>query len=715
MAWYRITIRGTVQGVGFRPYIYRKASREGRKGQVKNKGSDVEIIIDDPAFLSRLTDLPPLAKIESSTIEETEMTQEPDGFSIQESEGAKGQAFIPPDISLCADCARELDDPSNRRHGHPFITCTDCGPRFTIIKGLPYDRKSTSMAGFALCERCRKEYNDPEDRRFHAETIACKDCGPRLSLRSHSRDATGKTDLETILKAVRALKSGETLSIKGVGGFHLCSTLSSVRKVRDILGRPDKPFAIMVRDLEMAAGLIRLDKKTEELLSSPERPIVVMEKKDPSSLKSVSELHTLGIMLPYTPLHHLLLKEIGEPLAMTSSNLPGEPVSLVEGLGNNILSHDREIVNRCDDSVIRMAGDIPIFLRRSRGYAPAPIRLPFRVPDTLALGAGQNIVICAAKGNDAFLSQYIGDAGKEAVFRFLEGTAESMIKMTGILPKIIACDLHPGYPTTAFAHRLAKRFDARVIQVQHHKAHVAAVAGEHGLSRYCGIALDGMGYGEDGSSWGGEVFLVDNGKTERIGSLEKRPQPGGDAAVMHPRQMLFGMLHHLPDHDLLEIFTQEEIRVQRKMIQEDYNTPYTSGTGRILDAASALLGLCTERTYEGRPAMLLEAFAREPYPLRPIITRKGEMKILMTSPLFSFLWENRKKDRSRLAGTVQRYLAEGLYSIARETGLPIVLSGGVAGNAAISSFLKGKGILLHTSLPPGDGCISFGQVICANR
>ncbi len=770
-AMYKIAVKGIVQGVGFRPYIYRKAKQYKLVGSVRNTGGGVEIIINDQEFMKKLIkadDLPPLANISEFSIEKIDerenKTAYPD-FSIIKSkkkhkkennnkkcckktqhQESSEETILPADIYLCKDCHEELKDPKNRRHNYYFITCTNCGPRFSIIKDYPYDRKKTTMNEFSMCPECRKEYTDPNNRRYHAETIACKRCGPKLELfdlqgQNLKKNISGKDDADTIKKAAEIIKSGEIISIKGVGGFHLASKIESVKKIREFLNRPDKPFALMAKNIEMAQKIARVSRTEKELLENPTRPIVVLEKKNPNSLKNVSELSSIGFILPYTALHHLLFKHINEPIVLTSFNTPGEPIIIDENQKKTryVLLHERKIENRCDDSVVRLIDESSkkiAYLRRSRGFTPLPIKTNISCQDTLALGAELNNVIAIGKGKNIFLSQYIGETSKLKTFEFMKETAEKMIKLTGAKPKLIACDLHPDYNSTQLAKSLAekyskdnkkantKKYRTKLIQIQHHHAHIASVAAEHNLKDYVGIAMDGLGYGEEGNLLGGEIFAVKNRiEFERIGHLEEQYQIGGDSSAIYPKKMLLGILvKFMNEKELakMKLFNEKETRLYLNQLKEKFNITTTTSTGRTLDAAAALLGICEERTYDGRPAMLLESLAGDaaPYNLKPVFERKNNMIILMTTPLFYFLLKNLKKDKRRLAATAQAYLSKGLFMIAKEFSkkddLPIAFSGGVAYNRMISRSMLKNGVLMNKEVPCGDGGIAFGQAYLAN-
>lgn len=720
---YKIFVQGIVQGVGFRPYIYRKAKENGLVGSVKNTGNGVEIIINDKDFIKKLTDLPPLAKITDYIIKEMKSKKTYSDFIILKSTYSEGETELPADIFMCDDCLKELKDKKNRRHNYYFITCTNCGPRFSMIEDYPYDRPLTSMNEFKMCSKCEAEYTNPLDRRYHAQTVACKDCGPKLKLLCGKEDISGSSDVETIKKAVDLIQSKESIAIKGVGGFHICSLCDddSVERVRNILNRPYKPFAVMVKDIDMVETVACVSAKEKELLCSPQRPIVAVKKKQKDDFKSVSELDTLGVILPYTALHFLMFDFINVPLLMTSCNIPGEPVSITEKIGKYFLTHERKIVNRCDDSVLKVIEDKTFFLRRSRGYAPIPVRLPTDCLDTVAVGAELNNVICTVKKNKCYLSQYVGDTSKYETFNFLKDTVYNSIKLTRLKPEIVVCDLHPTYNSTVFAKELAEKYNAKLIQIQHHKAHVASVAAEHTLTDYVGIAVDGLGYGDDGNIWGGEVFDVEKGNEfRRIGHLEEQPQLGGDSATLYPKKMLFGILSKLLDENeliKLGLFDEQESRLYLKVLENNFNVPITTSSGRILDAVSALLGFCDRRTYDGRPAMILESVATKPYDFEPVISNKNGKSVLVTTSLFEFLLNSINKDKGRLAATAQMYLAKGFFEMAKQKAgneVPIVLSGGVAYNRMISEFMMKNDVIVNKDIPCGDGGICYGQAYLSN-
>lgn len=727
---YKLIIKGIVQGVGFRPYIYKRAIELGLFGTVRNIGDGVEIIINEKDFIKKLNDLPPLARIDEYIQTKIESNENYSNFSILKSENTNNsnETIIPADIYMCEDCKKELLDKNNRRYKYYFITCTNCGPRFSLIEDYPYDRPLTSMKIFEMCENCKKEYDDPNNRRYHAQTIACKNCGPKLKLIIDNKNLTQDTDENTIKKACELLKNKELIAIKGVGGFHLCSLTNgiSLQKLRTKLGRENKPFALMVKDLDMAKKITKINSKEEELLLSHQRPIVVLEKIDNNAFRDVSELNSIGLMLPYTSLHYLLFEFIDEPIVMTSCNLPGNPVSIKEQIGENFLTHEREIINRCDDSVLKVIDNNVVYLRRSRGFAPQPIQLFNDYNDTLALGTEINNVICVGKKDKAYLSQYIGETSKFDTFEFLKESVSNMIKLTRLKPKLIVCDLHPEYNSTQYAKEISTKYEAKLIQIQHHKAHVASVACEYNLKDYIGIAMDGTGFGEDEVVWGGEIFDVnDEINFKRIGHLEEQPQLGGDSATINPKKMLFGILSKFMNEKELitmKLFDENELKLYLNQLKENFNVLKTTSTGRILDAVSALLNICDKRTYDGRPAMILESFADNniPFNFDPVIIKKDDKCILLTTPLLEFLIKNLDKDKQRLAATAQMYIAKGMYKIANEylknegRNKKIVFSGGVAYNKMITSYMINNNVLINKEIPCGDGGVCYGQVYLAD-
>lgn len=716
---YKIFVKGVVQGVGFRPFVYRVALENNVKGHIRNIGSGVEILSDKKIIIEHLKTPPPLSKIHSIDVEKIDPPKEYKKFEILKSHDDNGETILPPDIFTCENCIKELRDKKDRRYEYFFITCTDCGPRFSIIEDYPYDRPYTSMDDFPMCDDCKKEYTNPLDRRYHAQTVACHKCGPRLKLLKDKDDISEDSEKNTIKKAAILIKQGELVAIKGVGGFHIaCNTSDkTIEKLREHFGRPTKPFALMVKDEEMLTEMTNATDEEIKLIKSCERPIVAVRKNRDYKFEKISELNSIGVMLPYTALHYLLFDFLDEPIVMTSANFPGEPVLIEEKpIISHILTNSRRIINRCDDSVIKIIANKKIFLRRSRGFTPLPIPLPRNMDKTiLALGAEMNNTITVAKGNNAFMSQYIGNIKKEKTFEFFKQAIDKTLKLARATPEKIICDLHPEYNSTLYAKELSEKLGIQLEQVQHHKAHVAAVAGEHKLENYTGIAIDGLGYGDDGNIWGGEVFSVKNeNEFIRVGSLEEQPMIGGDTATKNPNKMLLGILSKfMSEKEILKmkLFPEKETLLYLKQKDENFNVFNTTSTGRVLDAASALIGICNNSNYEGRAAMLLESYYDETS-IEPIIKEKDGRKILMTTPLFEKL-VSEKFSKEKIGGIVHNYVVDGLLKIAQNSGKAdkITASGGVVNNRHITSRLLKRGVLTGKNLPPGDGCISYGQCI----
>lgn len=738
-----IRIQGIVQGVGFRPFIYRLAEDIGISGSVKNLGdAGVEVVLEGSEnniqeFLNRLRgESPPLSKIRSVKVSRSE-PEALEKFSILKSTpGGEGSGTIPPDTAMCDKCLEDMRDSDSRYYGYWATSCVDCGPRFTVIRELPYDRPRTSMEEFPMCEECESEYEDPSDRRYHAQSIACPNCGPQIFSIPSSK--------EPILRTAEVLGKGGIAAIKGIGGTHLaCDAFDddAVRRLKSGLRRLHKPLAIMARDLEMIEEFASFDEREEEILKSIKRPIVVLDQieNSPLSPEVARDLHNVGVMLPYSGIHHLLFDRIDFPIVMTSANLTGMPMivendRIISELGNTadfMLLHDRKIVARCDDSVVRFSGGTKKFLRRSRGWAPSPVRIDLGDQPMLSLGAELDNTIALYKDGNCFVSQYIGDVDNLSTYEFLKNTIDHLTSITNMrVPERIACDLHPDFLTTDLSEEIGKD----QIKVQHHHAHLASVLGEKGIQEAVGIGADGIGYGSDGTIWGGEVLHVTRSDFERLGSLSPMLMPGGDLASKYPSRMIAGILYESPNLDkILENHAKfpggkEEQEIVEKQVDRRFNTPTTTSAGRALDAVSSLLDVCQERTYEGEPAMKLESLAVEgtPLGLEPELESLDGRIVLDVQSLLKRLIEFKEegRDRKDIAATAQDVLARGLARIANgcaeDLNIDIVaLSGGVAYNDAISrriqESVEGNGLefVTNQSLPCGDGGISFGQLVVA--
>ena len=751
-----ITVTGVVQGVGFRPFIWRLAHEHALSGEVTNTPDGVKILIEgDEKSLESFTQelpkqAPPLARILALTSEDTPPLNV-SSFSIAPSQaGKKTKTLIPSDIATCNACLAEVADPQNRRHAYPFTNCTDCGPRYTIIKGLPYDRPFTSMAPFAMCQACAREYDDPSDRRFHAQPNACPVCGPKLSFVPDS----ARQDEAPLEIAARFLKEKKILAVKGLGGFHLAVDATSqhaVRLLRKRKIRPSKPFAIMCRDLCTAKRLAHISPQEEEALKSPGAPIVLLQKKgtsQPIAPEVAPGTDTLGIMLPYTPLHHLLLRHGPAVQVMTSGNISGEPVIIdnddalqkLQHLAHGFLLHNREILQRNDDTVVRIMDGKTTFIRRARGFAPLPLLLKKGQPCTLACGAILKQTLCLTRDHQAFISQHIGDLQNDPTVDFFEFTLKEMKRLLDIAPDRIAHDLHPDAPTTRFAKELERKTGKPSIAVQHHHAHIAACMAEHHLDGpVIGIALDGMGLGIDSTIWGGEVLQVDKKGFRRLAHLETTPMPGGDAAAKYPWRMAIAhAVHHgvvsreeMASRIFLPADTSDtEISILSSMVKQGTNAPLTSSMGRLFDTVSALTGLCHTNTFEGEASMALEAAARTAWPAKayPFSWSQSKPKEILLGPILNAIHSDIKNGvaagpiAAKFHATLIALFAALCRELRDETEISnIALSGGVFCNKLLTEGLcqqlrrDGFSVYTHHQVPPGDGGISLGQAWIAGQ
>ncbi len=709
MERHRIRVRGVVQGVGFRPFVYGLAGRHGLAGFVLNDGEGVLIEVEGTsAAVERFARLlepeaPPLARIGSVDVESVAPLGET-GFRIERSASGSRNALIPPDVATCDDCLRELFDQSDRRYRYPFVNCTNCGPRFTIVRAVPYDRPNTTMSEFQLCSPCRREYEDPGDRRFHAEPIACPVCGPQLSM-----------PLEA---AVRLLREGGIVAVKGLGGYHLACDAGNeeaVARLRARKHREDKPFAVMTTHPE---ALACLDDAETRLLASRERPIVLARARSDAPLAPSVAPGTawLGVMLPYTPLHHLLLADTGRPLVMTSGNRADEPIAhrddeareRLAGIADAFLSHDRPIHRRCEDSVVR--AEFPI--RRSRGFAPGSLPLPIAARGPIvSVGAELKSTFCVTRGKNAFLSPHLGDLDTELAYRAFASDLELYLAMLGVEPETIAYDLHPEYLSTKWALDQ----DAELVGVQHHHAHAAACLAEHGVrGPVLALVFDGTGYGTDGTLWGGELLRCDLASFERLAHLEPIPLPGGAAAIREPWRTAAAYLELA--RRPVPFARWDAVRPSLKV-----NAPLSSGMGRLFDAVGAILGLREEVTYEGQAAIELEQLAGDtrvdPYACRV------ENGVIHGPDLIGAVHDDHAggRDPSEIAAAFHEGVAAVASAVCREAAEPrtVVLSGGTFQNlrllASTRARLEHEGfrVLSHRRVPPNDRGISYGQAAVA--
>ncbi|MFF5448005.1 carbamoyltransferase HypF [Streptomyces sp. NPDC012888] len=808
----RVVVRGVVQGVGFRPYLYALATGLRLSGHVTNTPDGVVAEVegepaDVAAFCARIApEAPPLARVES--VETAEVAAAGgSGFTIVPSRrGGTARTLVPPDTATCEDCLAELADPADRRHLHPFITCTHCGPRFTIVTGLPYDRAHTTMAGFPMCPDCAREYEDPADRRFHAQPVACPGCGPRLRLvtapasrrqrpssvpqsvhgpgpdpapgrgsdpaSGHGTHPGGRRPApepgpDPVAEARRMLAAGAILAVKGLGGYHLAcdaTNAAAVAALRRRKARGDKPFAVMAADTADIEALVHLGPAERALLTGPVRPVVLLRRRQdarprPGTAPAPAVAPgspDLGVMLPYTPVHHLLLG-LGAPdrdgprlLVMTSGNLSGEPIvtddtealTRLAGLADAWLLHDRPIHVPCDDSVVRICDGEPLVLRRSRGYAPLPVDLPVDVVPALAVGGDLKNAFCLGDGRRAWLSAHVGDMDDLATQQALASAERQLESVTGVRPGLLAADRHPGYRSTGWAHRHAA--GRPVVPVQHHHAHVAAAMAENGLDGtrpVLGVAFDGTGYGLDGAVWGGEFLLADYARFTRFAHLAYVPLPGGDAAVRHPYRMALAHLYAAdlaPDPELpcVRACPPAELPLLRRQLERGVNCVPTSSMGRLFDAVASLAGICHHSGYEAQAAIELEAAAlRAPgtgadprYAFRLDAPRAGDPIAADPAPLLTAVAEDVRagvpeavvaaRFHHAVAGLVHAACAAARTRLGVDT---VALTGGVFANTVLSSACAhalrqdGFRVLRHRRIPPNDGGLALGQLVVAAR
>jgi len=755
----QVVVRGIVQGVGFRPFVYRLAQEHQLSGWVLNSTQGVVIEVEGPrqridGFIAGLrADPPPQAVIDRV---ETNLLP-PVGYSsfiIEASREGNEFVLISPDICICSDCLNELWDSHDRRSAYPFINCTNCGPRFTIISDIPYDRPKTTMSAFTMCPHCDEEYHNPADRRFHAQPNACPLCGPQLELASNgTRPAEAPPRGEPIESVRRLLAEGAIVAVKGLGGFHLAcdaTNAAAVATLRERKQRVDKPFAVMSLDVDTVCRYCEVSEGEAQLLESPARPIVLLRRKagSPIAADVAPANNNLGVMLPYTPLHYLLLGDGGTPmplaLVMTSGNMSEEPIAIgnqealkrLSPLADHFLLHDRDIYVRCDDSVTRLFRGREAMLRRSRGYAPFPVRLNLELKEILACGAELKNTFCLTKGTYAFLSQHIGDMENYETFASYQASIEHFQRLFRVNPQAVAYDLHPDYLATRYALELAEVQGLRRVPVQHHHAHVASCMAENGVEgEVIGVALDGTGYGTDGHIWGGEFLLADYRRFRRLGHLKYVPLPGGEAAIKRPYRMAVShLLSAFGEEALdlpLELWKQmeaTELALVRRMMAAKVNCPLTSSCGRLFDAVSALLGVRGVVNYEGQAAIELEMLAAEGVDEAYDWSQPSSYPIIIEpAPVLRGVVSDLRRgvDRAVISAKFHNTIADiivGVSRAARErTGINrVALSGGVLQNIYLLDRtldgLESQGFeaLIHHQVPTNDGGIALGQAVIAN-
>ena len=787
----KVLVEGIVQGVGFRPFVYRIATELELSGYVRNLGNVVEIIIqgsDDKIadFIFKLqNELPPIAKINNLETEELSDDEKYADFTIKESSDSfSGTSVIPPDLAICDKCLEEINDPNNRRYNYPFNACTDCGPRFTVIENVPYDRDKTTMDDFPLCDECEVEYKNPLDRRYHAEASCCEVCGPSLELYKNDDQTPVKVDCEDPLEeTAKLLDEGKIFAIKGIGGTHLVANVmleDTVNLLRERLGRENQAFAVMSPDIETVKGYAIVSDAEEETLLSKERPIVILKKSESYDFaQSVSPgLHNIGVMLPYAPLHHLLFNHTETPAyIMTSANVPGEPMMItneeilknLDTIADYYLIHNRRILNRCDDSVARFRNNELAFIRRSRGYTPEPYDLKgkytnlnpeFDNLNILALGPELDVTFTILKNSKAYVSQHIGNTNKYRTYEFLQEAIKHMMRITKTDSfDAIACDLHPQFFTTKLAKEYAEEYNCPLIPVQHHHAHGISLLNDHYTNGQNNemiiIAADGVGYGGDGNSWGGEILYTNIKEYERTASLMPQKMPGGDLCTKYPVRMMAAILSN-PNSDYeSEKYTEEyvnellninyidsfqhgaiEIKSLFRQLETNLNVGINTSTGRVLDSVSTALHICDKRSYEGEASMKLESYAYEckeedtledfPIIINEYEDENGKRMILDTTAIMRYVVDKIEEGENlnKIAVAGQKAVSIGLAKLAvesaKEKGIKTIgATGGVFYNEAITSHIKdeiekeGFEFIQHINSCPGDGSVSLGQAIVA--
>ena len=749
----KIVIRGVVQGVGFRPFVYRLAREEGLRGWVKNSPQGVFIEVEGPEqtlddFLLRLPrEKPPLAFIQSLEHSVLEPVGYP-GFQIRRSQdGGEKQALILPDIATCPLCQQEVFSSADRRHRYPFTNCTLCGPRFSIIQALPYDRRHTTMKKFVMCERCAREYEEPQDRRFHAQPNACPDCGPQLSL----WDGTGAplAGHDTALReAAGAIRRGEILALKGIGGFQLLVDARSepaVLRLRERKRREEKPLALMCPDLESARRCVHLSPMEEQVLLSPQSPVLLARRRAQAGIApSVAPANPhLGVMLPYSPLHHLLMKQLGFPVVATSGNLHDEPIVTDEqealatlgGIADCFLVHDRPIERYVDDSVVRVQLGRELILRRARGYAPLPVTLKKTLPPLLAVGAHLKNTVAISRGRDVILSQHIGDLETAQAFFAFRKVIQDLLRLYEVKPRAVACDAHPDYLSSQHARELG----FPVVEVFHHHAHLASCLAENELEgEVLGVTWDGAGYGEDGTIWGGEFLAGDAHSYRRVATFRPFRLVGGERAMREPRRSALGLLFEMEGAAALERppgragwsfldgLSDGERRLLAQMLARGWNSPVTSSCGRLFDAVAAFLGIKAVSSFEGQAAMMVEFAVQEGvedgYPISLLEAGEGQPLVFDWEPLVRAVLRDQEEgvEVGTICARLHNSLANLIVEVARRVGLErVALTGGCFQNRYLTerSFhrLQEAGFrpFTHQRVPPNDGGIALGQIAVA--
>lgn len=736
---FSIEIRGVVQGVGFRPFIYNLAASSGLSGEVSNNGYGVLILLDATQekvdeFVKKIRDnKPPLSEIDSIKITQIKKTKSFESFGIEMSEATNSlSSHILPDIAMCEECERELHDKSDRRFEYPFITCTNCGPRFSIIKNLPYDRKHTSMDEFVMCEKCAQEYKNPHDRRYHAQPIGCHECGPKLSLFDNNGNVIESENI--IEKAVKFITEGRIVAIKGIGGYHLvCDATNdgAVRLLRERKQRPSKPFGVMVKDIYMSKNIASINEKEEELLCSNRRPIVLLKKREDNALSSfvAPNINQIGLFLAYTPLHHLILQRLERPIVATSANISDEPlcksydeIMRLHGIWDYCLDNNREILNSCDDSVAFVENERVFMLREARGYAPTYLKLPHKTDrKILALGANQKSSVAIVIDDSVVLSPYIGDLGSVPSINHYKSHIETLKRIYDFEPDVVVCDKHPNYESTKYAKELkAQNQEIELVQIQHHYAHILATMGVNGItSKVLGVSFDGTGYGDEGNLWGGEFFVCYLEGYERVGHFKYFKLLGGERAIKEPRRVALSFLFDIYGEKVFNLnnatinsFSAAEIKTLYTAYKNSLNAPLSSSCGRLFDAVASILGVVQVCSYEGESGLLLESlYDKNIFESYLFGIEDGEIDF---SQIFRQILD---EENSRVA--VSKFfntIVEIIYEMHKKYDLPLVLGGGVFQNRVLLRLIMRKipDVILPEMFVSNDSAIAYGQAIVAS-
>lgn len=774
MSGERLRISGVVQGVGFRPTVWRVARELGLAGRVCNDGAGVLIELwgtpeERESFIQQLkADKPPLAQIDTIAREPLKGPAKGGEFQIEASEGGEVRTGVAADAAVCASCAEETLNPQSRRYRYSFTNCTHCGPRLSIVSAIPYDRRHTSMAQFPLCDDCAREYADPADRRFHAQPIACAACGPQVWLQDRQQQRIDAGFDDAVAVAIKAMRQGAILAVKGIGGFHLAcdaTNVEALKRLRERKQRPAKPFALMAADVAMIRRYCDVSEQEDALLRSSQAPIVLLKQhkqgQEEKSQNALSDLlapglDTLGFMLPYSPLHLLLVKDFDGPLVLTSGNPRGQPqctdnddaCQKLSDVADIWLLHNRAILNRVDDSVVWIAAGQPQLLRRARGYAPTPIKLPpgfSMAPEILALGGELKSTVCLLKRGEAVLSQYIGDLEDAVTFEDYQQTIDRYIRLFESKPQQLVADMHPEYLSTKHGVAWSQRDNLPLMQAQHHHAHVAACMADNGLplehSPVLGVVFDGLGWGEDGTVWGGEFLHVDYRAYRRLGSLCPVPLPGGTQAIRQPWRNTFAQIdatfgwaacrEQFSDLSVVKFLQQQPLDTLQRMIERRINSPLTSSCGRLFDAVAAALNICGESiSYEGQAAIELESCcvdlaAVDGYKFA--LEQRDGLLQLNPSPLWRALFDDlvRDEDIAVMAARFHAGLAAAVVAAVEALQAQfrvkpsIALSGGVFQNRTLLETVscqldrKGYRVLCHRQVPANDGGLALGQAVVA--